>query len=119
MTDKVNLAEKFALFSEQWSPKIVGRVNDVHIKIGRIEGEFLWHSHENEDEMFMVIDGRMTLKFRDRDVVVEPGEFIVVPRGVEHMPVAEAEAQILMIEPVSTVNTGGEESDRTVIPDTI
>lgn len=119
MPDKVNLTEKFALFSEQWSPKIVGQVNDVHIKIGKIQGEFLWHSHENEDEMFMVIDGRMTLRFRDKDVVVNPGEFIVVPRGVEHMPVAETETQLMMIEPVSTVNTGAEDTDRTVVPETI
>lgn len=119
MVDKINLAEKFSLFTERWSPKIIGRVNDVHIKIGKIQDEFLWHSHDNEDEMFMVINGCMTLKFRDRDVVVSPGEFIVVPRGVEHMPTAEHETQILMIEPVTTVNTGGTNSNRTVIPDTI
>ncbi len=119
MPEKVNLAAKFALFSEQWSPKIVGQVNDMHIKLGRIEGEFIWHSHENEDEMFMVINGSMTLRFRDKDVVVNPGEFIVVPRGVEHMPVAQSETQIMMIEPATTVNTGTRESDRTVNPEKI
>lgn len=116
---KVNIAEKFALFTEHWSPKIIGQVGDMHLKLGRIQGEFEWHSHENEDELFYVVEGRMTLRFRDRDVVVEPGEFITVPRGVEHMPVSEVETKLLMIEPVGTVNTGDNDSDRTVDPDWI
>ena len=115
--DKVNLLEKFALFTEQWSPKIVGRVGDMHIKLGRIQGEFEWHSHADEEELFFVVEGRMVLKFRDKDVVLEPGEFITVPRGVEHMPVSEGETKIMMIEPVGTVNTGDNESERTVEPE--
>lgn len=115
--DKVNLSEKFSLFTERWSPKIVGQVNDMHVKIGKIKGEFEWHSHENEDEMFLVVDGRMILRFRDKDVIVNPGEFIVVPKGVEHMPVADEETQIMMFEPAGTVNTGDNESERQVEPE--
>lgn len=113
--DKVNLKEKLALFDELWSPKIVGQVGGMHLKLGKIKGEFEWHSHANEDELFYVVAGRMTLRFRDRDVVLEPGEFIIVPKGVEHMPVAEEETHILLIEPVGTVNTGDNDpSERTV-----
>ncbi|BCS88232.1 cupin domain-containing protein [Pseudodesulfovibrio sediminis] len=119
MPETINLADKFALFSEQWSPKLIGRVNDTDIKIVKIEGEFLWHSHQNEDEMFFVINGKMRMQFRDREVEVNPGECIIVPRGVEHMPVAETETQIMVIEPAGTVNTGGEASDRTRAPQPI
>ncbi|WP_028588090.1 cupin domain-containing protein [Desulfocurvus vexinensis] len=112
--DKINIQEKFALFTEQWSPRIIARVGDMHVKLGRILGAFEWHSHENEDEMFFVIEGRMTLKFRDRDVELGPGECLVVPRGVEHMPVSQGETKIMMIEPAGTVNTGGNVSERTV-----
>ncbi|BBD09849.1 cupin domain-containing protein [Desulfovibrio ferrophilus] len=118
--DKVNLKDKLALFSDLWSPKIVGQVGDMHLKLGKIKGEFEWHSHENEDELFYVVQGRMILRFRDKDVVLEPGEFITVPKGVEHMPVAEVETHLLMIEPVGTVNTGDNEgSSRTVEPEWI
>lgn len=119
MTDKVNLEEKFALFKEQWSPKVVGAVNDMHIKLVRIEGEFLWHSHETEDEMFYVVQGQMVMRFRDRDVTVNPGEFIIIPRGEEHMPFAREETLVMLMEPATTVNTGGEASDRTVVPEAI
>lgn len=119
MTDKVNLAEKFAQFSDHWSPKLVGQVNDMHIKLVKIEGEFIWHSHETEDEMFFVTKGRMIMRFRDRDVIVEPGEFIIIPHGEEHMPVCEEETQIMLIEPAGTVNTGGEESERTKAPEAL
>lgn len=112
--DRINIQEKFALFTEHWSPRIIARVGDMHVKLGRIQGAFEWHSHENEDEMFFVIEGRMTLKFRDRDVELGPGECLVVPRGVEHMPVAGQETKIMMIEPAGTVNTGGNVSERTV-----
>jgi mannose-6-phosphate isomerase-like protein (cupin superfamily) len=112
--EKINIQEKFALFTERWSPRIIARVGDVHVKLGRIQGAFEWHSHEDEDEMFLVIEGRMTLRFRDRDVELGPGECLVVPRGVEHMPVAGEEAKIMMIEPAGTVNTGGNVSERTV-----
>lgn len=113
MADKVNIADKFHLFTDQWSPRLVGEINDMHIKLVRIHGEFIWHTHETEDEMFYVVAGQMVMKFRDRDVVVEPGEFIVIPHGEEHMPVAEEETQIMLIEPAGTVNTGGEVSHRT------
>ena len=112
--DKVNLADKFALFSERWSPKIVGQVNDCHVKIAKLLGEFEWHHHENEDEMFFVVKGRLTVKFRDRDVVLDEGELLVIPRGVEHLPVAEEEVWLMMVEPTGTLNTGNRTTDRTV-----
>lgn len=119
MIDKVNLAEKFNMFTEQWSPKLVGSVNDMHVKIARVEGEFIWHTHDNEDEMFIVVEGKLTICLRERNIEVAPGEFIVIPRGVEHKPVSDGETKIMMIEPGTTVNTGGEESDRTVVPSKI
>ena len=112
--DKVNLAAKFAAFDEQWSPKIVGSVGDAHVKLVKIQGEFVWHSHETEDEMFLVIKGRMIMKLRDRDVDLAEGEFFIVPRGVEHCPVADEECQILLIEPKGTLNTGDAGGERTV-----
>ncbi len=112
--DKVNLAEKFSRFSEQWSPKIVGELNGSEVKIAKIQGEFVWHHHEDADEMFLVVKGRMTIKLRDGDVDLSEGEFFVVPRGVEHCPVAEQECQILMLEPKGTLNTGNVQSERTV-----
>lgn len=112
--DKVNLAEKFSRFSDQWSPKIVGELNGSEVKIAKILGEFVWHAHENEDEMFLVVKGRMTIRMRDGDVHLEEGEFFVVPRGVEHCPVAEEECQILMLEPKGTLNTGNVVGERTV-----
>jgi len=115
----INLEEKFASFTDQWSPKLVGQVNDMMVKLVRIEGEFLWHSHDTEDEMFFVMDGGLVMRFRDRDVTVGPGEFIIVPHGVEHMPVAAAETRIMLIEPASTLNTGTEENERTRHPEAI
>lgn len=117
--DKINIAEKLDSLHELWTPKIITQVNDMHVKIGKIQGEFEWHSHENEDEMFMVVSGEMTLRYRDRDVVVGPGECITVPKGIEHMPVAEQETHILMFEPAGTVNTGDNQSDKTVEPEWI
>lgn len=119
MADAINLEEKFALFTEQWSPKLVGQINDMHVKLVKIEGEFIWHSHDTEDEMFFVIKGHMTMLFRDKDVSIGPGEFIIVPHGVEHMPVAKPDTHIMLIEPAGTVNTGTEESDRTRAPEAI
>lgn len=116
---KVNLKEKFAMFSDHWSPKLVGSVGDMHIKLAKIKGQFLWHSHENEDEMFYVVNGALTIRFKDRDEHLIPGEFIIIPKGVEHMPVAEEEVQIMLIEPASTLNTGNELNERTVIPKSI
>lgn len=112
--EKVNLTQKLGLFDEYWSPKIVGKLNGQVIKIAKLKGEFLWHHHEVEDELFMVVRGRMVIKLRDQDVPLEQGEFFVVPRGVEHKPVAEEEAHVLMFEPESTLNTGNVQSERTV-----
>lgn len=116
MPDAVNLTEKFAQFTEHWSPKIVGHVNDMHVKLVKIQGEFLWHSHDFEDEMFFVVKGKMVMHFRNREVVVNPGEFIIVPRGEEHMPVAECETEVMLFELATTVNTGEVENERTVKP---
>ncbi len=112
--DKVNLQEKLARFEEHWSPKIVGEVNDAYVKLVKFQGEFVWHHHEAEDEMFLVLKGRLLMKFRDREVRVEPGEFIIVPRGVEHLPVAEEEAHVMLFEPKSTLNTGNVQNERTL-----
>lgn len=111
---KVNLKEKFTLFDEHWSPKIVGELNGQSVKIVKLQGEFVWHHHENEDELFLVIQGQITIKFRDQDVVLEEGEFLIIPRGVEHKPVAEEEAHVLLFEPQGTLNTGNVQSEHTV-----
>lgn len=115
MMPKVNLAESFARFDDYWSPKIVAELNGQHVKLAKLRGEFIWHSHEREDELFLVVKGSLTIKLRDEeDVVLHEGEFFVVPRGVEHLPVAEEEAHVLLFEPASTLNTGNIENDRTV-----
>lgn len=113
MLEKVNVAEKFALFDEYWSPKIVGALNDSYVKLAKLKGEFIWHRHEVEDELFYVVKGRLLIKFRDKDMWLDEGEFIIVPRGVEHQPVAEEEVHVLLLEPKTTVNTGNVESKRT------
>lgn len=110
----VSLSEKFKLFSETWTPKIIGEIDDYHIKIAKIEGSFEWHSHPHADEFFFVVSGKLRMKYRDREEVLGPGEIIVVPKGVEHLPVAEPVAEIMMIERKGTVNTGGAGGDRTV-----
>jgi len=112
--DKVNLAEKLASFSEQWKPKIVGELNGQMVKLVKFQGEFVWHKHDVEDELFLTVGGRFRMEFRDRHVWLEPGEFLIVPRGVEHRPVADEEAQVLLFEPASTLNTGDVRSERTV-----
>jgi mannose-6-phosphate isomerase-like protein (cupin superfamily) len=114
MVEKINLAEKFRLFADLWSPKIVGEVNDFHIKLVKLRGEFVWHHHDEEDELFLVVKGRLLIKLRDRDIWLEEGEFVIIPRGVEHLPVAPEEVQVLLVEPKSTLNTGNVRSDRTV-----
>ena len=115
MDGPVNLSEKFALFSQTWTPKIIGAVDGYHVKIAKIEGEFVWHVHEDADELFLVVGGQLRLKFRDRgDVLLRPGELFVVPKGIEHLPVAEPEARIVMIERQGTVNTGTSGGERTV-----
>jgi mannose-6-phosphate isomerase-like protein (cupin superfamily) len=110
---KVNLGEKLALFSDLWSPKAVGAVNDLLVKLVKLQGEFVWHAHEAEDELFLVLHGRLRVKFRDREVVVEPGEFVIVPRRTEHCPVADDEVHVLLLEPRTTVNTGTAGGERT------
>ena len=106
MVRKVNLAEKLALFRDRWSPKIVAEVNDSHVKLVKVQGEFVWHAHDETDDFFLVLAGRLTIQLRDRDVELGPGELFVVPRGVEHCPRADDEAHILLIEPRGTPNTG-------------
>ena len=113
MIEPINLAEKLARFDERWRPKVVAELNGQHVKLVKIQGDFPLHHHEHEDELFMVIAGRMEMRFRDRSVLVEPGELIVIPRGVEHAPYAEEETQILLFEPNTTVNTGNVQSERT------
>lgn len=115
MTTKVNLAQKFEQFSELWTPKIVGELNGQHVKLARFQGDFTWHSHEKEDELFLVIQGRLRMDFRDRSEWVEQGELIIVPRGVEHKPFADEEVLVMLFEPASTVNTGEEKNDFTVV----
>jgi mannose-6-phosphate isomerase-like protein (cupin superfamily) len=112
--EKVNLAERFARFHDQWSPKIVGELNDSYVKLVKLQGEFVWHHHENEDELFLVVKGRLLLRLRDRDVWLEEGEFFIVPRGVEHLPIAEEEAHVVLLEPKTTLNTGNVRNGRTV-----
>ena len=111
---KVNLAEKFSLFGGHWEPKIAGELNNQYVKLAKLKGEFVWHHHEKEDEFFMVINGHLTIKLRDKDIELDEGEFCIIPRGVEHIPAAEEEVNVLMFEPKSTVNTGSTESDKTI-----
>ncbi len=112
--EKVNLREKFSLFSEQWKPKIVGELNGQQVKLVKFTGPFVWHHHEAEDELFLVVEGRFRMEFRDHSVWLEEGEFLVVPRGVEHRPVADQEAHVLLFEPASTLNTGNVRDEFTV-----
>lgn len=103
----VNLGDKFSRFAEYWSPKIVGQINDLHLKLAKVQGEFVWHAHDDTDEFFLVHSGRLTIQLRDRDdVILGPGDFFVVPAGVEHRPVAEEVTEILLLEPIGVVNTG-------------
>lgn len=114
MKDKVNLSNKFAMFDDHWSPKIVGQVNGMHIKVAKVVGEFEWHHHEKSDELFYVQKGKLLLQFRDRsEIWLEAGEFFIVPRGVEHRPVAPKEVQLVLMESAGTVNTGNVTSERT------
>ena len=112
--EKVNLAAKFSTFDKLWSPKIVGEPNGQCVKIVKVRGEFVWHHHDVEDELFMVIKGRLTIQFRDKDVTLDEGEFLIVPHGVEHKPMAEEEAHVLLFEPQATLNTGNVRNERTV-----
>ena len=112
--EKVNLAEKFAMFADHWSPKVVGELNGQQVKLVKFQGEFVWHKHDQEDELFLVVKGHLRIRLRDRDVDLDEGEFFIVPRGVEHQPVAEHEVHALLFEPASTLNTGNIRSEKTV-----
>jgi len=112
--EKVNLREKLSLFAEHWSPRIAGELNGQQVKLAKFQGPFTWHYHENEDELFLVIKGRFRMELRDRTIELEEGEFLIVPRGVEHRPVADEEVHVLLFEPASTLNTGNVENERTL-----
>ncbi len=112
--ETVNLADRFSRFTDYWSPKIVGELNVFHVKLVKVKGEFVWHHHDDEDEMFLVIEGHLTIQLRDRDISLEPGEFTIIPKGVEHRPVATVETHVLLLEPKSTLNTGNVQNERTV-----
>jgi mannose-6-phosphate isomerase-like protein (cupin superfamily) len=112
--EKVNVQQKLSQFDDHWSPKIVGELNGQYVKLVKFQGEFVWHHHEHEDEMFLVVKGRFRMEYRDRHVWLEEGEFLIVPRGVEHRPVAEEEAHVLLFEPATTLNTGNVVNERTI-----
>jgi mannose-6-phosphate isomerase-like protein (cupin superfamily) len=114
MMEKVNIKEKLASFQDLWSPKIAGEVNETHVKLVKLKGEFVWHHHDAEDELFLVLKGRLLIKLRDHDVWLEEGEFVVIPKGVEHLPMAEEEVHVMLLEPKSTLNTGNVRNERTV-----
>ncbi len=114
MNTKVNLAEKLSRFQDTWHPRIVGELNGQHVKLAKLEGEFVWHAHENEDELFLVLEGRLILELRDGQVELEPGDMFIVPRGMEHRPVAPVETHVLLFEPATTLNTGNVCNERTL-----
>lgn len=111
--EKVNIEEKLSLFSEHWSPKIVGELNGQQVKLVKLKGEFVWHKHDEEDELFYVVKGTLKMAYRDRTEVIKENEFIIVPRGVEHKPIAEEEVAVMLFEPASTLNTGNTENELT------
>ncbi len=119
MTEKVNLADKLRLINEHWQPKIVATVNDYDVRIVKVKGEFVWHKHDNTDDFFLVLEGRLIIQLRDRNVYLEAGELFVVPRGIEHCPRADEEASVLLIEPAGTVNTGDAGGPLTAEPEVI
>lgn len=112
--DTVNIIQKFSLFNDYWKPRIVGELNDSCIKLVKLKGEFVWHKHDNEDELFLVVKGKLLIKLRDRDAWIDEGEFIIIPKGVEHCPVAENKVHVMLLEPKTTVNTGDVQNERTV-----
>lgn len=112
--NKVDLKEKFSLFDGHWQPKVVGELNGQYVKLAKLKGEFIWHQHKNEDELFMVIKGKLKIKLKDRDIDLDEGQFFIIPRGVEHLPVAEEEVHVMLFEPQSVLNTGDKKNDRTV-----
>jgi mannose-6-phosphate isomerase-like protein (cupin superfamily) len=113
--ERIDLWEKLSRFDERWSPRVVAELNGQHVKLVKLEGEFIWHSHADEDELFLVLKGKLTIELRDGLVVLAPGQMVVVPRGVEHRPVADGEVHVLLFEPAGTLNTGDVKNERTVI----
>jgi mannose-6-phosphate isomerase-like protein (cupin superfamily) len=111
--DKVNLSEKFNLFNEHWSPKIVGELNGQHVKLAKFKGEFVWHKHDHEDELFFVVKGKLLMELREKTITIDENEFFVVPKGVEHRPVAPEEVWVMLFEPATTLNTGNETNELT------
>ena len=111
--DKVNLKDKLKKFDQLWSPKIIGEMNELYIKVAKLKGEFVWHHHDNEDEMFYVVKGKLVIKMRNKDIQLEEGEFYIIPKGIEHLPVAEEEVHVMLFEPKSTLNTGNLRNERT------
>jgi len=117
MIEAVNLARKLTLFQEYWNPKVVGELNDNYLKVVKVKGEFVWHKHDEDDELFLVLKGRLVIQLRDQDITLNEGDFLVVPKGVEHRPVAEDEAHVLLIEPKTVVNTGDATDERKIAPE--
>lgn len=117
--EKINIAQKLTLFNEHWHPKIVGELNDSFVKLVKVQGEFVWHHHVEEDELFFVLHGRLQIEFRDQTITLEPGEFLIIPKGVEHKPVAQEEVHLMLIEPKTTVNTGNVVDAKTAVLDWI
>ncbi|RYE24145.1 MAG: cupin domain-containing protein [Sphingobacteriaceae bacterium] len=111
--EKINIAQKLSLFADYWNPRIVGELNGQHVKLVKLKGEFVWHKHDDEDELFLVLDGHLKIEFRDKTIEIEPNEFVIVPRGVEHRPVADEEVSVLLFEPASTLNTGDTKGELT------
>ena len=114
MIESINVAQKFGLFQEYWSPKIVGELNEAYVKLAKLKGEFVWHKHDDEDELFLVVKGSLRILLRDRELRINEGEFAIIPHGVEHKPVADEEVHVILLEPKTTVNTGNIHSERTV-----
>lgn len=112
--DKINLTQKFGLIHEYWQPKIVGELNELYVKLVKLKGDFVWHKHELEDELFLVVKGSFLIRLRDKDIRLSEGEVVIIPKGVEHMPVADEEVEVILLEPKTTVNTGDVQNERTI-----
>lgn len=115
MIQKINVNEKLSLFQEYWSPRIAGKINDMHLKLAKLHGQFVWHQHAKEDELFMVVQGHLIIHLRDQEIHLDPGEFVIIPRGTEHLPVAPDEVHVILLEPRDTLNTGDQINARTVL----
>ena len=112
--EKVNLNQKFSLIQDYWSPKIAGEINDSYVKLVKFKGEFVWHHHDTEDELFLVVKGKLLIKLRDSDIWLQEGEFVIIPKGIDHLPIADEEAHVILLEPKTTLNTGNTQNERTV-----